>query len=164
MNNNDVQVLEGAALRVVPREVKVIVRGQSENPTRMHLTSGKFKLVIDEPENMGGTDIGPSPIQVLLMALAGCLNVTGHEVAKQRGLKLNGMKVKIEGVMNPCAFIGCSMEERAGFQNINVTVDADMEGVCREEMESWLEETEKRCPVTDNVRAYTNISVAINTI
>ena len=161
MSNNN-QVMENKVEPIVPREVKVIVRGQSENPTRMNLTSGKFKMIIDEPENMGGTDAGPSPIQVLLMSLAGCLNVTGHEIARQRGFKLNGMKIKIEGVMNPCAFIGCSFEERAGFQKIQVTVDADMEGVSKEEMESWLEETERRCPVTDNVRADTNISVAIS--
>ena len=163
-SNHDIQVLEGEALRVVPREAKVIVRGQSENPTRMNLTSGKFKMVIDEPESMGGTDAGPSPIQVLLMSLAGCLNVTGHEVAKQRDLKLSGMKVKIEGVMNPCAFIGCSTEERAGFQKIQVTVDADMEGVSAEDKAAWLEETENRCPVTDNIRADTSLSVALSNI
>jgi len=161
-NENEVPVLQAAAEWVVPREVKVIVRGESQSPTRMTLTSGKFKMVIDEPANMGGTDEGPSPIQVLLMSLAGCLNVTGHEVAKQRGLKLNGMKIKIEGVMNPCAFIGCSTEERAGFQHIKVTVDADMEGVSAEEKAAWLEETENRCPVTDNIRAVTSISVAIS--
>lgn len=151
-------------MSAIPREVKVIVRGQSENPTKMNLTSGKFKMVIDEPHNMGGTDDGPSPIQVLLMSLAGCLNVTGHEVAKQKGLKLNGMKVTIEGVMNPCAFIGCSFEERAGFQNINVTVDPDMENATAEEIAAWLEETENRCPVTDNVRTGTNLTVKTRTI
>ena len=145
----------------IPRDVKVVVRGQSENPTKMNLTSGKFKMVIDEPHNLGGTDEGPSPIQVLLMSLAGCLNVTGHEIAKQRGLKLNGMNVNIEGVMNPCAFLGCSFEERAGFQNIKVTVDADFENASPEEIAEWLEETENRCPVTDNVRAGTKLSVSI---
>lgn len=90
----------------------------------------------------------------------GCLNVTDHEIAPQRVYKLNRMK-KIEEVMNPCAFIGCSFEKRAGFQQIKVTVDADMEGDS-EEMESWLEETEKRFPVTHNIRADTSISVAIN--
>jgi uncharacterized OsmC-like protein len=163
-NQIDVPVLQNEALRVAPREVRVIVRGQSENPTRMNLTSGKFQMIIDEPQNMGGTDAGPSPIQVLLMSLASCLNVTGHEVAKQRGLKLNGMKVKIEGVMNPCAFIGCSAEERAGFQQIEVTVDADMDGVSTEDKAAWLEETENRCPVTDNIRADTDISVAIRSV
>ena len=164
MSHEAVEVTETKVEPIVPREVKVIVHGQSENPTRMNLTSGKFKMVIDEPENMGGTDAGPSPIQVLLMSLAGCLNVTGHEIARQRGYKLNGMKIKIEGVMNPCAFIGCSFEERAGFQQIKVTVDADMEGVSQEDKEAWLEETEKRCPVTDNVRTATTISVGMSHI
>ncbi len=141
------------------KEIRVLVRGKSENATRMNLSSGKFSMVIDEPPSLGGTDIGPSPIQVLLMSLAGCLNVTGHEVAKQRGLKLNGIDVKIEGVMNPCAFIGCSFEERAGFQQIKVTVHADMEGATQEEIDAWLVETENRCPVTDNIRADTAISV-----
>jgi len=141
------------------REMKVIVRGKSENATKMNLTSGKFSMVIDEPPSLGGTDDGPSPVQVLLMSLAGCLNVTGHEIAKQKGLKLNSMEIKIEGVMNPCAFIGCSFEERAGFQQIQVTVEADMPGASQEEIDAWLEETENRCPVTDNVRADTTISV-----
>ena len=42
-----------------PNELKVVVRGQSENPTRMNLSSGKFNLVIDEPQSFGGTDAGP---------------------------------------------------------------------------------------------------------
>ena len=141
------------------REMKVLITGESENPTKMKLKAGKFSLVIDEPKGMGGTDEGPSPIQVLLMSLAGCLNVTGHEVAKQKGLKLNGINVKIEGVMNPCTFIGCSFEERAGFQNIKVTVHANMPGATEEEKEAWLKETESRCPVTDNIRADTTITV-----
>ncbi|HCX96851.1 MAG TPA: osmotically inducible protein C, partial [Spirochaetaceae bacterium] len=96
------------------REMKVLITGKSENPTKINLRAGKFELAIDEPKSLGGTDQGPSPVQVLLMALAGCLNVTGHEVARQKGLTLHGMKVRIEGVMNPCTFLGCSFEERAG--------------------------------------------------
>ena len=139
--------------------VNVSVHGQSESPTRLNIRSGKFRMVIDEPENMGGTDMGPSPVQVLLMSLAGCLNVTGHEVARQRGLKLNGIKIDIEGSMNPCNFMGCSFDERAGFQHINVMINADFDNASKEEIDSWLEETESRCPVTDNIKEGTQISV-----
>lgn len=105
--------------------MNVTVHAESETPMRMKVKSGKFEMIIDEPASMGGSDLGPSPIQVLLMSLAGCLNVTGHEIALQKGMKLNGMKIKIEGTMNPCNFIGCSFDERAGFQTINVS------GLCR---------------------------------
>jgi len=141
------------------KQVNVIVKAESETPTRTKVKSGKFEMIIDEPENMGGTNMGPSPIQVLLMSLAGCLNVTGHEIARQKGMKLHGMQIKIEGNMNPCNFMGCSFEERAGFQTINVTVHADFENETPEAIEAWLKETEARCPVTDNIKDSTKINV-----
>ena len=141
------------------KEMNVTVHAQSETPTRMKLQSGKFELIIDEPESMGGSDMGLNPIQVLLMSLAGCLNITGHAVAQQRGLKLNGMKITIDGKMNPCAFIGCSYEEIAGFQKIVVNVKPDFDGATIEEIDSWLKETESRCPVTDNIEHATHINV-----
>ena len=143
------------------KNMKVLVHGTSENPTKINITSGKFSLVIDEPTSMGGTDAGPSPVQVLLMSLAGCLNVTGHEVAMQKGLRLNGMKITIEGELNPCAFLGCSYEERAGFQTVSVRIEPDFENANPEEIDEWLKETESLCPVTDNIRAGTDLKVSL---
>ena len=147
---------------VKKRQVNVSVHAESETPTRMKIKSGKFEIIIDEPAYMGGSDLGPSPIQVLLMSLAGCLNVTGHEIARQKGMKLNGMKIKIEGNMNPCNFMGCSFDERAGFQTINVNVHADFENETPEAIAEWLKETEARCPVTDNIKDSTKINVTNN--
>jgi len=143
------------------RQVNVSVHAKSETPTRLKIQSGKFKMIIDEPEYMGGTDMGPSPIQVLLMSLAGCLNVTGHEIARQKGLKLNGMKIDINGSMNPCNFMGCSFDERAGFHSIKVSIKPDFENVTDKEIAVWLEETESRCPVTDNIKEGTQIKVIV---
>ena len=141
------------------KEMSVTVRGKSESPMRMKIKSGQFEMIIDEPEEMGGTNLGPSPIQVLLMSLAGCINITGHQVARQRGMKLNGMKIKIDGNMNPCTFIGCSFEERAGFQTIDLKVTPDFENATQEEIDSWLKETEERCPVTDNIKNFTKVNL-----
>ena len=138
------------------------VHGESASATRLNLTSGKFKLVIDEPESMGGTDAGPTPVQVLLMALAGCLNVTGHFVAQQQGIKLQGMKIVLEGNLNPAAFMGMSDAERAGFQGIHVTITADAPDATDAELQAWIAETERRCPVTDNIRAATDIAIQVN--
>ncbi len=144
----------------IGRPVQVRVHGISETPTKMNVSSGKFKMVIDEPENMGGANEGPAPVQVLLMALAGCLNVTGHEVARQRGLKLHRIKIDIEGNMNACNFMGCSFDERAGFQQIKVHLKPEFEVASDEVIESWAKETEARCPVTDNIKDATKIVVS----
>lgn len=51
-------------MNTVPKEVKVIVRSQSENPTKMYLTSGKFSMVIDEPINMGAPMMDLHPFKL----------------------------------------------------------------------------------------------------
>ncbi len=64
--------------------------------------------------------------------------------------------------MNPCKFIGCSIEERAGFQKIQVTVKADFENATPAEQADWLAETENRRAVTDNIEVEAGLKVSIN--
>lgn len=143
--------------------VSVKIEGTSETPTKINLKAGRFNLTIDEPANMGGTDEGPSPIQVLLMALAGCLNMTGHTVAKEQGLDLKQMKISIEGNMDAAHFMGYATEHRAGFEDVNVLIETRFEGMpTKEQRDKWLEETERRCPVTDNMKSHTKISINSN--
>jgi uncharacterized OsmC-like protein len=144
--------------------IEIGVEGFSESPARMNIRSGKFSLTIDEPVKMGGTDEGPAPLQVLLMALAGCLNITGHEVARQQGLTLKGMHITINGKMNPAVFMGGLKGERSGFQNIQVKIDAEFIGATQKQINRWLTETERRCPVTDNIKDATNIKVEARTM
>jgi uncharacterized OsmC-like protein len=143
--------------------VNVKIEGISETASKINLKAGKFTLTIDEPANMGGTDEGPSPIQVLLMALAGCLNMTGHTVAKEQGLVLKQMKISIEGNMDAAHFMGYITNNRAGFENINVNIETKFEGlVTKLQRQKWLNETERRCPVTDNMKTQTKIVINSN--
>ena len=143
--------------------VKVKVKGESQSSTRLSVSSGEFKMIIDEPKQMGGSNLGPSPIQVLLMALAGCLNVTAHEVAKQQNLPLTSLSIEIDGSLDACTFLGCSTENRAGFDSINVQINADFSyEVNQETIDNWIKQTEIRCPVTDNIKSLTNISLLVN--
>jgi len=45
-------------------------------------------MTIDEPDNLGGTDAGANPVEYLLAALSGYLNVVGHLVAREMGINL----------------------------------------------------------------------------
>jgi len=40
--------------------MKVLITGESENPTKMNLRAGKFNVIIDEPEGMGVTAEKPA--------------------------------------------------------------------------------------------------------
>ncbi len=145
----------------IPMEIRI--HEKSESATKLNISAGKFKMVIDEPEQMGGSNEEPSPVQVLLMALAGCLNVTAHEVAKQKNLGLKSLSIDINRNLDACTFMGCNDENRAGFQNIEVKMNAKFEEAqIQETIDLWLSETERRCPVTDNIKSSTNIALHLN--
>ncbi len=81
--------------------LKFSVKAKSENPTKTIVETGGFKLVIDEPENLGGTNAGPNPVEYVLASLAGCMNVVGHLAAKEMGFELRGMEISLEGDLDP---------------------------------------------------------------
>lgn len=53
-------------------------------------------LVIDEPQERGGTNLGMSPVEVATASLIGCTNVIANKVAKMHGAHLEGMKIEAE--------------------------------------------------------------------
>jgi uncharacterized OsmC-like protein len=136
------------------------ITSTNENPTKLNVNARQFKFVVDEPAALGGTDHGANPVEYLLGALAGCLNVVSHVVANELNLPLKGVTIDIEGNLNPDKFFGKSTEERAGFKGIRVTIspvtDADQSLI-----QKWLEIVESRCPVSDNLVNPTPVSFVL---
>lgn len=132
----------------------------SENPTKTVVKINGFSMVVDEPKHQGGTNEGPTPVDYVLAALAGCLNVVGHVVAREMNMKLQGVKIDLEGDLNPAKFMGMSDDERAGYQSIRVTLwpETDADAATREQ---WRQAVESRCPVSDNIRDITPLHVQL---
>jgi uncharacterized OsmC-like protein len=135
-------------------------KGVSENPTKFNAQSRTFKIVVDEPEQLGGTNHGANPVEYILAGYAGCLNVVGHLVAKEHNLKLEKLSIEIDGDINPERFMGVSENDRAGFKIIRVKIKPET-NASKEEIEKWLKEVENRCPVNDNLQNPTPIRIEI---
>lgn len=131
----------------------------SENPTKTISKARGFEIIIDEPNNLGGTNEGMNPVEVLLSALAGCLNVAAHLVAGEMGLELKGLKIDIEGDLNPLRFMGKSYDQRAGYKAVRVKLkpDCDFDDATKQK---WIEEIERRCPVSDNIANETPVEIS----
>jgi len=136
--------------------LKFSIKAKSENSTKTVVEARGFKMTIDEPETLGGTNAGANPVEYLLAALAGCLNVMGHLVAREMGIKLNGLEIELEGDLNPDRFLGKSMEDRSGYKEIRVVMIPDMT-TDKETLDKWLKTVENRCPVSDNISNSTPI-------
>ena len=59
------------------------------------ITSGQHHLLADEPEDVGGTDQGPSPYGYLLSALGACTAMTLRMYADHKKLNLDEVLVKL---------------------------------------------------------------------
>ena len=56
---------------------------------------GGHQLQCDEPETIGGTNVGPSPFSLLEMALANCTITTMWRVARDEGIDLDSIEVDV---------------------------------------------------------------------
>lgn len=139
-------------------DLKFTARAFSESPAKTVVETRNFKIIVDEPESLGGTDHGANPVEYVLAALAGCLNVVGHMIAVELGFVLRGIELELEGDLNPGKLFGTSSEKRAGYSEIRVriTPDADADQVV---LNKWLELVKERCPVSDNLANPTSVSI-----
>jgi uncharacterized OsmC-like protein len=136
------------------------IKAKSESPTKTVVTARGFKMVIDEPKMLGGENLGANPVEYLLGALSGCLNVVGHIVAQEMGFDFNGMEIDIEGGLNPAKFMGKPSDERTGYQFIDAKIKLNTE-MDSETLKKWVKEVEERCPVSDNIGNATPITISL---
>lgn len=136
------------------------VSAESESETKTVVEARDFEFVVDEPTPLGGTNDGPNPVEYLIGAWAGCLNVVAHTVSEERGIDLESVNIEIEGDLDPRKFLGVDEDARAGYQEINVRIEVESDAD-EEALEALGAEVEERCPVGDNINNQTPTDVAI---
>ena len=81
-----------------------------------------FTLEVDEPPLIGGTDRGPTPVELVLAALGTCQEIVYATYARVLGIPLDGVAVNAEGRLDLRGFFGVA-DVPAGFQDVTFTVD-----------------------------------------
>lgn len=141
-------------------DIKFRVKAHSENATKTIVKARKFEIVIDEPADLGGADAGPNPVEYVLAAFAGCLNVMAHVVAKEMNFELRGVEIDLSGDLNPARLFGLSYDERAGYKQIVVRIKPDCDAD-EATLAKWAESIENRCPVSDNLQHPTPVKIEV---
>ncbi len=126
------------------------VNGIWKGGFRIDVTGEDHTLIVDQPENSGGKNDGPNPLEVLLFALASCLGTVAVIVARQERIELRSFEIEVEGDLEKAYLMGKTTEGRAGYTEIRVLahIDADLS---EEEKQAFFKKVEDRCPVTDNL-------------
>lgn len=111
---------------------------------------GDKQIVIDEPKNLGGTDKGPNPVEYVLAALGGCINVLIVTFAKQFAVEVNDINVYVEGDLDPDGFLGKNKAVRPGFSEIRYTIELDSPSD-QKNIDDLLAHVQNVCPVKDTL-------------
>lgn len=120
----------------------------------------RFAFDIDHPEVFASEDHGPTPVEYVLVGLAGCLTAGIAAVAQHRGIQLHSVRARLEGDMDIQGILGMDREVRNGFDDIRVTFEIDADAT-REELEALVAQSQKRSAVYDLLTNPTQVRVEV---
>ncbi len=124
-----------------------------------HHQSG-FTFAVDHPAVFAAADHGPTPVEYVLIGLAGCLTAGIAAVAQHRGIQLRSIRARVEGDMDIQGILGMDPEVRNGFDDVRVTYEIDADA-SRAEIEALVAQSQKRSAVYDLLTNPTRVRVAL---
>ena len=110
------------------------------------------RIMVDQPERGGGEDAGPTPIELLGVALGTCIALYVQQFCQSRGLPYEGMRVEVEqhGAQNP---------SRVGEFAVRVMMPTELS----EPHAALLERVVRSCPAHNTLHQGAAMIVTIET-
>jgi uncharacterized OsmC-like protein len=123
-----------------------------------HRTTYSFD--VDHPEIFASEDNGATPVEYVLVGLAGCLTAGVAAVAQLREIQLNSVAATVEGAMDVRGILGMDTDVRNGFSSIRVRyrIDAD---ATPDEIKALVAQSQKRSAVYDIITNPTDVRVEV---
>jgi uncharacterized OsmC-like protein len=177
-NGVNVEALLGAreALTEMPEAAKFVWRAASEWKSGTHTETSvesffglgeeqkhvrEYNYDTDHPEVFASADKGSTPVEFVLVGLAGCLTAGIAAVAQHRDIQLNSVKATIDADMDIQGILGIDADVRNGFNTITVKYDIDAEA-SEEDIAALVAQSQKRSAVFDIITNPTNVNVLVN--
>lgn len=142
--------------------VKQILKAEVESLGGLQLkcSARGFEFIIDEPENVGGTNEAMNPLEALLCSLGTCKMMVVRFFYQAKQINLKSMRVEILGEIDSDRLKG-KPNVKIGFSKIitNYYIDADNTD---EEIKDLVAFIEKTCPVKDTIVNAPEMELHIN--
>lgn len=114
----------------------------------------------DEPEGFGGADAAPGPVDYALAGLASCQIVVYKYWAAKENVRLDSLKVDVEGDFDFRTMFGFDGGGRPGLSDVRVKVT--ISGPESEDTYAALQkQVDEHCPVLDLVSNPTPVSTTL---
>lgn len=123
------------------------------------LATGEHVLVADEPATVGGSNLGPSPYELLSAALASCTTMTLQMYARFKKLDLRSVTVRVihdKIHADDCAGCETSVGKIDEFRR-ELTLEGDLDDAQRERMLQIAD----RCPVHQTLHSEVKVRTSL---
>ncbi|MGB5624693.1 MAG: OsmC family protein, partial [Woeseiaceae bacterium] len=118
---------------------------------RTDVRLGEHRLVADEPRSVGGTNLGPTPYDLLSAALAACTSMTLRMYANHKNLALESATVRVEhDKVHAEDCVDCETSD-GKIDEFRRTIS--LEGDLTEAQQKRMLEIADRCPVHRTLHA-----------
>ncbi|QNL48823.1 OsmC family protein [Olivibacter sp. SDN3] len=123
--------------------------GTQKHKTDIHWRNGV--LITDEPEKLGGKDLGPDPYTLLLASLVACTLATLRMYIEHKGLSISGIEVE--------ANIFYKIENKETIAYIERKIEFGEQ--LSPEIEQRLLRVAENCPISKTLKGNINISTEL---
>lgn len=107
-------------------------------------------MLVDEPAALGGSDAAMNPVELLLVALGTCQEITYSAFAAMIGITLDSVKVKVNGELDIRGLLAVGEHVPAGYGSI--VFETQIESAAGEDAIRELAATvAAHCPVLDTL-------------
>jgi len=117
-----------------------------------------YQFDSDHPEVFASEDKGATPVEFVLVGLAGCLSAGIASVAQHRNIQLKSVKATLEAGMDLQGILGIDANVRNGFDGIKVHYEIDADASA-EQIAALVAQSQKRSAVFDVIANPTDVTV-----
>ena len=128
---------------------------------RVETGSRNFSVIMDEPEPMGGSNMGMTPTEFLLNTLGSCLTISISLYSKAFHIDIEDLYVDIEGDIDSDGFLGKNKEVPIGFSDIRLHVHIKANAQ-EKKIIKLLDMAASKCPVSATLEGGVPIALHYN--
>ena len=126
---------------------QTITVASTEDRFRQMITARQFQLVADEPTNLGGTDAGPTPTELVFSGLGACKAITLKMYAERKQWPLEAVRTELQ------------VSKSAG--RYQIRVELYLTGTLSSEQRDRLLAISNKCPVHKMLSPGTDIETVL---
>jgi uncharacterized OsmC-like protein len=126
-----------------------------------HEHKSTYQMDVDHPVVLVGADNGPTPVEYLLVGLAGCLTAGIANIAAARRVMLRSVTATVEGDIDLQGILGLSDDVRNGYEKIRVRFEIDADAPA-EKVRQIVDQSRARSAVFDVLTNGVPVSIDVD--